>query len=48
MTNRVCQILGIKKPIVQAVMHSVTDYHSIAAVCNTGAMGSFGFNPGYT
>lgn len=44
--NRICNILGIKYPIVQAAMSWITDAKMIAAVSNAGGMGVLGPNAG--
>ncbi|WP_420539712.1 NAD(P)H-dependent flavin oxidoreductase [Paenibacillus polymyxa] len=44
--NRVCGILGIKYPIVQAAMNWITDANMVAAVSNAGGMGVLGPNAG--
>ncbi|NHC43497.1 2-nitropropane dioxygenase [Bacillus sp. MM2020_1] len=44
--NRVCEILGIKYPIVQAAMNWITDANMVAAVSNAGGMGVLGHNAG--
>ena len=42
-TNRVCEILGIEKPLVQAVMFDMTNPELVAAVSNAGGLGFFSF-----
>lgn len=42
--NRVCEILGIEKPIVQAPMTWITSANLVAAVSNAGGLGVLGFN----
>lgn len=37
--NRVCKILGIEKPVVQAVMFDLTNAELVAAVSNAGGLG---------
>lgn len=44
--NRVCEILRIKYPIVQAAMNWITDANMVAAVSNAGGMGVLGPNAG--
>ena len=44
--NRVCQILGIAKPVVQAPMLWITSPELVAAVSNAGGLGVLGFNAG--
>lgn len=46
--NRVCEILGIKKPVVQGSMTWITSAELVAAVSNAGGMGILGFNAGQT
>ena len=48
MPNRVCQILGIEYPVVQAPMFWLTDAALVAAVSNAGGLGSLGPNAGQT
>ncbi len=48
MTNRVCSILGIEKPIIQGPMVYLTDAKLVAAVSNAGGMGSLGPHAGQT
>ena len=45
-TNRICDILHIKYPIVQAAMNWITDANMVAAVSNAGGMGVLGPNAG--
>ena len=40
--NRVCQILGIEKPVVQAFMNELTSPELTAAVSNAGGLGILG------
>ena len=47
MTNRVCEILGITKPVVQAPMTWITNPELVAAVSNAGGLGVLGFNGGF-
>ena len=42
--NRVCEILGITKPVVQAPMTWITSPELAAAVSNAGGLGILGFN----
>lgn len=44
--NRICSILEIKYPIVQAAMNWITDAKMVAAVSNAGGMGVLGPNAG--
>lgn len=44
--NRICNILGIKYPIVQAAMNWITDANMVSAVSNAGGMGVLGPNAG--
>lgn len=44
--NRICDILHIKYPIVQAAMNWITDANMVAAVSNAGGMGVLGPNAG--
>jgi enoyl-[acyl-carrier protein] reductase II len=44
--NRICNILGIQYPIVQAAMSWITDAKMVAAVSNAGGMGVLGPNAG--
>ena len=44
--NRVCEILGITKPVVQAPMTWITSPELAAAVSNAGGLGVLGFNGG--
>ena len=45
--NRVCEILNIKYPIVQAAMAWLTDAKLVSAVSNAGGMGVLAANAGY-
>ncbi len=45
--NRVCEILGIEKPVVQAPMTWITSPELAAAVSNAGGLGILGFNAGF-
>ena len=44
--NRICEILDIKYPIIQAPMTWITSAEMVAAVCNAGGMGTLGTNAG--
>ena len=44
--NRICNLLGIKYPIVQAAMNWITDANMVAAVSKAGGMGVLGPNAG--
>lgn len=46
--NRVCEILGIKYPIIQGVMNWLTNAEFCAAVSNAGGLGMLGPNAGQT
>ena len=46
MENRVCEILGIEKPVIQGPMVWMTDAKLVAAVGNAGGMGSLGPHAG--
>ena len=46
MKNRVCEILGIEKPIVQGPTFWVTDGKYVGAVSKAGGLGVLGFNAG--
>ena len=46
MKNRVCEILGIQYPIVQAAMNWITDAEIAGAVSNAGGLGVLGPNSG--
>lgn len=48
MNNRICQILNIEKPIIQAPLSWLTDARLVAAVGNAGGMGVLGPNAGLT
>lgn len=41
--NRVCQILGIEKPVVQAIMYEMTNPELVAAVSNAGGLGTLSY-----
>lgn len=45
--NRVCKILGIEKPIIQAPMAWITSAELVAAVSNAGGLGVLGTSAGY-
>ena len=46
MQNRVTDILGIEKPIIQGPLNWLTDGKYVAAVSKAGGLGVFGFNAG--
>ena len=46
MKNRVCEILGIEKPIVQGPTFWLTDGNYVGAISKAGALGVLGFNAG--
>ncbi|MBQ6234820.1 MAG: nitronate monooxygenase [Clostridia bacterium] len=46
MKNRVCEILGIEKPIIQGPMNWLTDGKFVGAVSRAGGLGVLGFNAG--
>ena len=46
--NRVCEILGIKYPVIQAPMAWITSAEMVAAVSNAGGFGIIGTNAGQT
>lgn len=48
MSNRVCEILGIEKPVLAAPMTWITNAEYVAAVSNAGGAGILGFNAGQT
>ena len=48
MNNRICDILGIEKPVIQGPMVWLTDARLAAAVSNAGGLGSLGPNAGQT
>lgn len=48
MNNRICEILGIKKPVIQGPMVWLTDAKLAAAVSEAGGLGSLGPNAGQT
>lgn len=47
MRNRVCEILNIEKPIVQGPMVWIANAEVVAAVCESGGLGTLGVNAGY-
>ena len=46
MTNRVCEILGIEKPVISAAMTWLTSAEFVAAVSEAGGAGVLGINAG--
>jgi NAD(P)H-dependent flavin oxidoreductase YrpB (nitropropane dioxygenase family) len=46
MNNRICEILNIEKPIIQAPMSWITNAEFVAAVSNAGGLGFLGPNAG--
>ncbi len=48
MSNRVCEILGIEKPVISAAMTWLTDAEFVAAVSEAGGAGVIGINAGQT
>lgn len=48
MKNRVCEILGIEKPIIQGPLNWLTNASYVGAVSKAGALGVLGFNAGLT
>lgn len=46
--NRITEILGIEKPIIQAPMNWLTDGKLVGAVSKAGALGVIGINAGQT
>lgn len=48
MRNRVCEILGIEKPIIQGPAFWLTDAQFVAACSEVGALGVLGLNAGQT
>ena len=46
--NRVCTILGIRKPVIQGAMVWLTDARLVSAVGAAGGMGVLGPNAGQT
>lgn len=45
--NKLTKVLGIEKPIIQAPMHTLTNYHLVSAVSKAGGLGVLGVNAGY-
>ena len=48
MKNRVCEILAIEKPVIQAPLNWLTNGRYIAAVSRAGGLGVLGVNAGQT
>ncbi len=48
MSNRVCEILGIEKPVISAAMTWLTSAEFVAAVSEAGGAGVLGINAGQT
>lgn len=48
MGNRVCEILGIEKPIIQGPAFWLTDARFVATCSESGALGVLGYNAGQT
>lgn len=48
MANRVCEVLGIAKPVIAAPMTWITNAEYVASVSNAGGAGVLGFNAGQT
>lgn len=48
MSNRVCEALGIEKPIIQGPLNWLTNAEYVGAVSKAGALGVLGFNAGLT
>ncbi|MDR3431604.1 MAG: nitronate monooxygenase [Rouxiella aceris] len=46
--KRICQILGIEKPVIQGPLSWLTDARLVAAVSNAGGLGVLGPNAGLT
>src|SRR4030042_4351560 len=44
--NRICQLLGIRYPIVQAPMNWISGADLVATVSNAGGLGTLGPNAG--
>ena len=44
--NRICELLGIRYPIIQAPMNWVSGADLVAAVSNAGGLGTLGPNSG--
>jgi len=47
MKNRICDLLGIEKPVISAAMTWITNAEFVAAVSEAGGAGVLGFNAGY-
>lgn len=47
MTNQICKVLNIEKPIIQGAMHTLTNAKLVAAVSKAGGLGILGVNAGY-
>ena len=47
MSNRVCELLGIEKPVISAAMTWITSGDFVAAVSAAGGAGVLGINAGY-
>lgn len=45
--NKICKLFGIKYPIVQEPVHTLTNGKMIAAISEAGALGILGINAGY-
>jgi enoyl-[acyl-carrier protein] reductase II len=48
MNNRLCEILNIEKPVIQAPMLWLTSPEMVAAVAEAGGLGTLGVNAGYS
>lgn len=48
MSNRICEILGIEKPVISAAMTWLTSAEFVAAVSEAGGTGVLGINAGQT
>lgn len=46
--NRICEILGIEKPVIQAPLSWLTDAKLVASVAQAGGLGTLGPNAGLT
>lgn len=46
--NRICEILGIEKPVIQAPLSWLTDAKLVASVSQAGGLGTLGPNAGLT
>jgi len=46
MANRVCEVLGIKYPIIQGPANWLTDANYVAAVSEAGGLGTLGYSAG--